>query len=106
MHGPAEFADPRATCLRDKVHHARFVVAISEFTRSQLYRWADYKDWSKIHVIHGVVGPAHLEHGPAPIPATPRLVSLGRLVEQKGQVILIQAAALLREWGHDFELVI
>ena len=43
MHGPEEFDAPRATCLRDKVQHARFVVAISEFTRSQLYRWADYR---------------------------------------------------------------
>jgi glycosyltransferase involved in cell wall biosynthesis len=106
IHGPGEFDRPTLLALDEKIRRAAFVVAISEFTRSQLYRWADYKDWSKIHVIHGVVGPAHLEHGPAPIPATPRLVSLGRLVEQKGQVILIQAAALLREWGHDFELVI
>jgi hypothetical protein len=35
MHGPEEFDAPRATCLREKVRHAAFVVAISEFTRSQ-----------------------------------------------------------------------
>jgi len=106
MHGPEEFDAPRATCLRDKVHHARFVVAISEFTRSQLYRWADYGDWSKIHVVHVGVSPMFLDHGPAPVPAAPRLVNIGRIVEQKGQAILIQAAAQLRDREIDFELVI
>ena len=47
-----------------------------------------------------------LEHGPAPIPTAPRLVNIGRIVEQKGQSILVQAAAALRDRGLDFELVI
>ena len=47
-----------------------------------------------------------LEHGPTPIPAAPRLVNMGRLSEQKGQRLLIQAAAALRARGLDFELVI
>jgi colanic acid/amylovoran biosynthesis glycosyltransferase len=106
LHGPEEFDAPRATCLRDKVHHAAFVVAISEFTRSQLYRWADYRDWSKIHVIRVGVSRMFLEHGPSPIPSAPRLVNIGRIVEQKGQAILIQAVARLLERGFDVKLVI
>ena len=106
MHGPEEFDAPRATCLREKIHHARFVVAISEFTRSQLYRWADYRDWSKIHVVHVGVSPMFLDHGPGAGARSPRLVNIGRIVEQKGQAILIQAAAQLRDREIDFELVI
>ena len=106
MHGPEEFDAPRATCLREKIQHAKFVIAISEFTRSQLYRWADYHDWGKISVIHVGVSPMFLDHGPAPIPVAPRLVNIGRIVEQKGQAILITAAARLRDRGFDFELVI
>jgi len=106
MHGPEEFDAPRSTCLREKIQHAKFVVAISEFTRSQLYRWADYHDWNKISVIHVGVSPMFLDHGPAPIPISPRLVNIGRIVEQKGQAILIEAAARLRDRGFDFELVI
>ena len=106
MHGPEEFDAPRGNCLREKIQHARFVVAICEFTRSQLYRWADYHDWSRIHVIYVGVSPMFLDHGPAPIPSTPRLVSVGRLTEQKGQAVLIQAAARLRDRGFTFELVI
>jgi glycosyltransferase involved in cell wall biosynthesis len=106
MHGPEEFDASRANCLREKIHHAAFVAAISEFTRSQLYRWADYSDWSKIRVIYVGVSPMFLERGPVPVPATPRLINIGRIVEQKGQTILVQAAARLRQRGFDFELVI
>ena len=106
MHGPEEFDAPRGNCLREKIQHARFVVAICEFTRSQLYRWADYHDWPRIHVIHVGVGPMFLKHGPAPITSARRLVNIGRIVEQKGQAVLVQAAAQLRDRGVDFELVI
>ena len=106
MHGPEEFDDPQGISLGEKMHHARFVVAISEFTRSQLYRWADYHDWAKIHVVHVGVSPMFLDRGPVPVPPAPRLVNIGRIVEQKGQAVLIQAAAQLRDRGHAFELVI
>jgi glycosyltransferase involved in cell wall biosynthesis len=106
IHGPGEFDRPTLLALHEKIRRAAFVVAISEFTRSQLYRWADYGDWAKIHVIYVGVGSMYLEHGPVPIPSTPRLVNIGRIAEQKGQAILIQAAARLRERGHDFELVV
>ncbi len=106
MHGPEEFDLPRGNCLREKIRHARFVVAICEFTRSQLYRWADYHDWSRIHVIHVGVSTMFLEHGTDPIPTAPRLVNIGRITEQKGQAILVEAAARLRDRGVDFELVI
>ena len=106
VHGPEEFDSPRAICLREKVRHAAFVVAISEFTRSQLYRWSEYRDWSKIHVIRVGVNQMFLDHEPVPIPMVPRLVNIGRIVEQKGQVILVKAVARLVEEGFDVKLVI
>ena len=68
MHGPEEFDVAPSNLLAQKVHHAAFVVAISEFTRSQLYRWAEYRDWSKIHVIRVGVSQMFLDRGPVPIP--------------------------------------
>ena len=41
-----------------------------------------------------------------PAPCRPRLVTVGRLAEQKGQLLLVEAAARLRDRGPDFELVI
>ena len=106
IHGPGEFDQPTLLALDEKIRRAAFVAAITEFTRSQLYRWAAYVDWPKIHVVRMGVSPKFLEHGPAPIPVAPRLVNIGRIVEQKGQAILVQAAAVLRDRGLNFELVI
>ncbi len=106
IHGPSEFDRPTLFALNEKTRRAAFVVAISEFTRSQLYRWVDYDAWSKIHVVRVGLGPLHLKHGQTSITSAARLVSIGRIAQVKGQPILIQAAARLRERGFDFELVI
>ena len=39
VHGPEEFDRPIGLRLGEKIAHARFVVAISHFGRSQLLRW-------------------------------------------------------------------
>ena len=106
MHGPEEFDSPRALSLRDKIHRSAFVVAISEFTRSQLYRWADYADWPKIKVVHCGVDAMFLRAERTPVPAAPRLVNIGRIAEQKGQMLLIEAASRLIAEGVDLEVVI
>ena len=84
IHGPSEFDRPTWLALGEKIHRATFTVAVSEFTRSQLYRWSDPTDWPKIHVVHCGLDGAFLDCGPTPIPETRRLVCVGRLTEQKG----------------------
>ena len=39
IHGPGEFDRPTLLALDEKIRHADFVAAISEFTRGQLNRW-------------------------------------------------------------------
>ena len=106
IHGPEEFDAPRPLSLREKIHHAAFVVAISQYTRSQLCRWCVPEDWSKIHVVYCGLDEDSTPPAVLPVPARLRLVHVGRLSEQKGQVLLVQAAAQLRSRGVDFELVI
>jgi colanic acid/amylovoran biosynthesis glycosyltransferase len=106
IHGPEEFDAPRQLALGEKIHHAAFIVAISQFTRSQLCRWAAWEDWHKIHVIRCGLDETFLSRGPAPVTDWPRLVHVGRLSEQKGQLVLIEAAARLRSQSINFELVI
>ena len=106
IHGPEEFDSPRQLGLREKVRHAAFIVAISQFTRSQLCRWTDSADWWKIHVIHCGLDELFLFAVASPIPERPRLVNVGRLCEQKGQHLLLEAAAHLLAHNLDFELVI
>jgi len=107
VHGPDEFDAPRGHALVVKARHAAFVVAISEFTRSQLFRWVNPVDWPKVRVVRCGLDPSYLA-GPVPLPspAPDRLVSVGRLAEQKGQLVLIEAAGRLRDRGVDFDLVL
>ena len=93
MHGPEEFDDPAGLSLDIKIAHAAFVVAISQFGRSQLFRWAGFDHWPKIQVVHCGIEPGAFAE-PATLPeGPPRLVSIGRFAEQKGQMILVEALA-------------
>ncbi len=106
VHGPEEFDKPQALNLNAKIANAKFVVAISQFGRSQLYRWASYGDWSKIKVVHCGLEPAFFEPSETPIPSEPRLLCIGRLCEQKGQLLLVEAAKRLVENGVAFKLTL
>lgn len=106
VHGPDEFDKPQFLGLNEKVRRAAFVVAISSFGRSQLYRWADYADWHKVHVVHCGLERSFHEVTSVPIPVAPRLVCVGRLSKEKGQLILLDAISNLSRKGVDFELVL
>jgi len=105
VHGPEEFDKVREIALPEKIDRAAFVVAISSFGRSQLYRWCPQLQWSKIHLIHCGVDAEFLTQT-APLPTVPRLVCVGRLCEQKGQLLLLQAAGLLASEGLQFQLIL
>ncbi len=106
VHGPEEFDMPRSLKLAEKVRRAAFVVAISSFGRSQLYRWVDHAHWHKVRVVHCGVDASDRDSPPEPVPAAPRLVCVGRLCEQKGQLLLVEAASRLLSKRVPFELVL
>jgi glycosyltransferase involved in cell wall biosynthesis len=93
VHGPEEFDAPRALMLGEKLRRAAFAVAISSYGRAQLCRWADPAEWERIEVIPCGIEPARFP-APAPLPAGgPHLVAIGRLAEQKGLPVLVEAVA-------------
>ena len=106
VHGPEEFDKPEFIGLREKMRRSAFVVAISAFGRSQLYRWLDGADWPKVAVVHCGLEPAFFDVEGVAASAPQRLVCVGRLCEQKGQLLLIEAAHRLAGKGIDFELVL
>lgn len=106
VHGPEEFDRPEALHLGEKIRGAAFAVAVSSYGRSQLYRWARHADWPKIQVVRCGLDEALLRAPATPVPAAPRLVCVARLSEQKGHLLLVEAAARLAAEGRAFELVL
>jgi colanic acid/amylovoran biosynthesis glycosyltransferase len=106
IHGPEEFDKPDLHKLTAKIRRATFVVAISSFCRSQIYRWIPYDHWTKVRVVHCGLEPAFHSVALTMPSEAPRLVCIGRLCEQKGQLLLIQAAAKVLHKGVPLELVL
>lgn len=106
VHGPEEFDQPFALSLTEKINQASFVIAISYYGQSQLYRWCSFDNWDKIHVVHCGVDPSFLDKPLQPICDTSQLVCVGRLCEQKGQLLLVKAVKILKDQGINFNLIL
>jgi glycosyltransferase involved in cell wall biosynthesis len=103
-HGPEEFDKAELWHLCDKITRAAFVVAVSSYGRSQLYRHCPRELWPKIELVHCGVDSSFLDATPAPVPSAPRLVSVARFAEQKGLFLLLEALGELHRRGRIFEL--
>jgi colanic acid/amylovoran biosynthesis glycosyltransferase len=106
VHGPEEFDKPDLIALAAKIQRSAFVVAVSSFGLSQLYRRAPFTSWSKLHVVRCGVDESFVQSENTAVPQAARLVCVGRLCEQKGQLLLIEAAAKLASEGLAFEIVL
>jgi len=106
VHGPEEFDNAPLLGLRQKIARASFVAAITSYARSQLYRHCDFRQWPKIKLVRCGVDDDFLGPPPLPMPTSRRLVSIGRLCEQKGQLLLIEALARLHREGRRVDLVL
>lgn len=103
VHGPEEFDRPLEHGLGQKIAACAFVAAISSYGRSQLMRWAAPQDWHKLKVVHCGLDGSYLAE-PVPKIASRTFLCIGRYSEQKGHLLLIEAAAVLRDRGLDFQI--
>ena len=106
VHGPEEFDRPQFLKLTEKINQSKFVVAISSFGRSQLMRWVSHDYWNKIKIVHCGLESSFYNIPSEVIPSKPLLICVGRLCEQKGQLLLIEAAKNLHAQQIDFELTL
>lgn len=94
IHGPDEFFDEQHFQLKAKLERAAFVIAISNFCRSQLMRIASPEAWPRFDVVRLGIRPELLPPARArTASASPvvRLVMVGRLVPAKGPMLLLEA---------------
>lgn len=108
VHGPDEFDRPAAISLAKKIEAARFVVAISSFGRGQMYRWVHRDQWDKVKVVRCGVDRSFRDGLPPADGGFPsgHFVCVGRICEQKGQLLLVEALAGLKQRGVDARLVL
>ena len=104
VHGPDEFLRPMG--LPEKIRRSAFAVAISSYGRSQLYLRLPHRDWPKVHVVHCGLENTFFDMAPVPVPDTPRFVCVGRLSEEKGQMLLLEAVARVAARHIPVELVL
>jgi colanic acid/amylovoran biosynthesis glycosyltransferase len=106
VHGPDEFDRPEYLGLPEKVTRAAFVCVVSSFTRSQLARWSPPDQWSKLKVVRCGVDSAFFAERPFTRIPKRGLLSVGRLSEQKGHLVLLEALAILAREGLLFQMTI
>jgi colanic acid/amylovoran biosynthesis glycosyltransferase len=106
VHGAEEFERPVELKLAHKIHRAARVVGVSSFGRSQLYRWARRDDWSKIEVVHCGLDAMFMQPPENREPQRDTLVCVGRLCEQKGQLLLLEALRRVSDQGIPCRIVL
>lgn len=101
VHGPDEFDSPQSLRLKEKARNAKFVVSISSFCTSQLYRWVDYDDWKKIHIVRCGLEQDYFNSIESEYPDERRLVCVGRLSVEKGQALLLMGLHSMVQQGKE-----
>ena len=74
--------------------------------RAQLLRWCPPEHWAKVHLVRNGVPGTLLEHPRVAVPSEPRFVSVGRVDEQKGHLLLVEAVGQLTSRGVHVEVEI
>jgi colanic acid/amylovoran biosynthesis glycosyltransferase len=105
IHGPDEFYDVDRFYLKHKVEGARFVLCISDYSRSQVMKVCDPKHWPKLRVVRLGVDLQLFQPGKPPDrDGALEIACVGRFVPAKGHLILLSAFSDLLRRGYDLRL--
>ena len=111
-HGSDIMDRPAQMGFEETVGRAAFVAAVCAFGRSQIVRWIPYSLWHKVNVVRcglepgygGAASPG--SRGADTAPSASRLVCVGRLSKEKGQLLLVEAASRIKASGRPIEVVL
>jgi glycosyltransferase involved in cell wall biosynthesis len=101
LHGPAEFFEVKGNRLKEKLESAAFVACASDWSRSQAMSLVEADVWPRFHVVRGGVDAQVWRPDPTDRGKRLEILNVGRLAPVKGQALLIEAIAGLRERGVD-----
>ena len=93
VHGPDELERLAENSVTDKVQHAAFVIAISGYCRDRLQAALPAHLHGRIRIVPCGIDLRDYPAEPGPPPMSARLLSVGRLCPQKGQVEIPAAIA-------------
>jgi len=106
LHGSADWAYPAGYLLAEKIKAAAFVACVSHYGRAQAMRISDPVHWRKIFIARCGVDLSVFPKRPSghqrdrPL----RIVTVGRLSAEKGQLGLLEAFAAARAKGVEAHL--
>jgi colanic acid/amylovoran biosynthesis glycosyltransferase len=86
--------------VRQKIDHARFMITVSHYNKQYLLDSYPGIDSSKIHILHPWVDISQFTpYTDRPVHDRLHILSVGRLVEKKGQTDLIEALYIINNRG-------
>lgn len=106
VYGFGELHDPVATHLTERIQSARFVRSISRHGRGHLMLSCERSQWPKLLYSPLGIDASEFPHkGKRPPDGSPaRLLCVGRLSQEKGQSLLLEAVASLAAQAHPVQL--
>jgi glycosyltransferase involved in cell wall biosynthesis len=100
VHGPDEFYNVTGYHLLEKILAADFVFCISHYARSQVMKLSPVQAWSKFDICRlGVDTERFIPAAKSQPNETCQLLCVGRLTPAKGQAILLESVAQLKQQG-------
>ncbi|MGH6683329.1 MAG: glycosyltransferase [Pseudolabrys sp.] len=106
LHGTGEYDKATLLHLAEKVKRAAFVVVVCSYVRGQIFRITPPQHWHKVKVVRCGIDAGFAGAEISPPPQNNRLVCVGRLCEEKGQILLLGAIETLVKEGRALDLVL
>lgn len=106
VHGPDEFDSPVGFSLAAKLAKAKFSFAITSYARAQLRRWLAPEQWHKLHIVRCTVDPTWFASSRPIEEHDQNIVCVGRLMRNKGQLLLVDAFAKACRAGMRGDLIL